>query len=64
MKELILFSNRNTKYPEKYSEGVFVWVENEEIRTTLEYHLSKGGDPEVYEEWLETNQEIISKKEI
>lgn len=64
MKELILFSNRNTKYPEKYSEGVFVWVENEEIRTTLEYHLSKGGDPEVYEEWLETNQEIISKRNI
>tara|TARA_B100000989_G_scaffold52001_2_gene34669 strand:+ start:1903 stop:2097 length:195 start_codon:yes stop_codon:yes gene_type:complete len=64
MKELILFSNRNTKYPEKYSEGVFVWEENEEIRTTLEYNLSKGGDPEVYEEWLETNQEIISKRNI
>ena len=64
MKELILFSNKKTKYPEKFSEGVFVWVENDEIRTTLEYHLSEGGDPEVYEEWLEANQKIISKKEI
>ena len=40
-----------------YSEGVFCWVENGSLLTTLEFHLEQGGDPDVFNEWLEEEKE-------
>ena len=51
--EMILLDCEKTKFPEHYNEGVFAWMENRKICTTLEYHESKGGDPEVLHAWLE-----------
>ena len=62
--ELILFDCPITKFPEKYSEGVFAWVENGEIRSTPKYHTTKGGDPEVFEQWLILNQNTVSRKKV
>tara|TARA_Y100000816_G_C25692739_1_gene366368 strand:- start:98 stop:307 length:210 start_codon:yes stop_codon:yes gene_type:complete len=65
LRELIVFNNvPPTEKPDKFSEGLFVWVENDQIMTTLEYHCATGGDPEVYKKWEELNKAIISKKEI
>ena len=52
--ELILLDCPNTSFPEQYSEGVFVWMENRQMMTTLEYHEGKGGDPEVLYAWLKS----------
>ena len=46
-------SNKNGNY----SEGVFCWVENGSLLTTLEFHLEQGGDPDVFNEWLEEEKE-------
>ena len=40
-----------------YSEGVFFWFENGSLLTTLEFHLEQGGDPDVFNEWLEEEKE-------
>ena len=50
--EMILLDCEKTKFPEHYNEGVYAWMENRKICTTLEYHESKGGDPEVLHAWL------------
>ena len=53
--EMILLDCEKTKFPEHYNEGVYAWMENRKICTTLEYHESKGGDPEVLHAWLKSN---------
>ena len=40
-----------------YSEGVFFWVENGSLLTTLEFHIDQGGDPDVFNQWLEQQKE-------
>ena len=40
-----------------YSEGVFFWVENGSLLTTLEFHMDQGGDPDVFNQWLEQEKE-------
>ena len=40
-----------------YSEGVFFWVENGSLLTTLEFHMDQGGDPDVFNQWLEQEEE-------
>ena len=47
------WSNKNGNY----SEGVFFWVENGSLLTTLEFHLEQGGDPDVFNQWLEQEKE-------
>ena len=49
----IPLSNKNGNY----SEGVFCWVENGSLLTTLEFHLEQGGDPDIFNEWLEEEKE-------
>ena len=36
-----------------FSEGVFFWVEEGKLLTTIEFHMEKGGDPDVFLEWIE-----------
>ena len=40
-----------------YSEGVFFWFENGSLLTTLEFHMDQGGDPDVFNQWLEQEKE-------
>jgi len=42
-----------------YSEGVFFWVENGSLLTTLEFHIDQGGDPDVFNQWLEQQKENL-----
>ncbi len=42
-----------------YSEGVFLWVENGSLLTTLEFHMDQGGDPDVFNQWLEQQKENL-----
>jgi len=49
----IPLSNKNGNY----SEGVFCWVENGSLLTTLEFHLEQGGDSDVFNQWLEQEKE-------
>ena len=65
MRELVIFDNvPPTENPDEYSEGLFVWIDNDQMMTTLEYHCAKGGDPEVYKKWEESNKAFITKKEL
>ena len=36
-----------------FSEGVFFWVEEGKLLTTIEFHMEQGGDPDVFLEWIE-----------
>ena len=47
------WSNKNGKY----SEGVFFWYENGKLLTTLDFHIDQGGDPDVFNQWLEQETE-------
>ena len=47
------WSNKNGKY----SEGVFFWYKNGKLLTTLDFHIDQGGDPDVFNQWLEQEKE-------
>ena len=40
-----------------FSEGVFFWVKEGKLLTTIQFHMEKGGDPDVFLEWLEQEKE-------
>ena len=41
----------------KYSEGVFLWFEKGQWLTDIEFHISRGGDPDVFNRWLDQEKE-------
>ena len=47
------WSNKNGRY----SEGVFFWYENGKLLTTLDFHIDQGGDPDVFNQWLEQEEQ-------
>ena len=47
------WSNKNGKY----TEGVFFWYENGKLLTTLNFPIDQGGDPDVFNQWLEQEKE-------
>lgn len=49
---IILENTEHTKYPEKYSEGVFAWYQDGIIKTSLEFQINNGGDPIVFKKYL------------
>ena len=52
--EAIFLDVPNTKYPNKYSEGLFFYTDqNGNSSSDLEYHTERGGDPEVF--WAAIN---------
>jgi hypothetical protein len=53
--ESIFLNVPPTNYPDKYSEGLFFWTDKDgNSQSTLEYHLERGGDPEVF--WAAVNE--------
>ena len=53
--ESIFLNLAPTKYPDKYSEGLFFWTDKEgNSQSSLEYHVERGGDPEVF--WAAMNE--------
>jgi hypothetical protein len=60
--ELILLQVKNTRYPDKFSEGVFAWHDkNQRLHSSLQYHAERGGDPEVWWGWFEDNKDGLEK---
>ena len=58
--EFIFVNVPSTKYPNKYSEGLFFWTDQDgKSQSTLEYHVERGGDPEVF--WAAMNDGILKK---
>ena len=58
--ESIFLDVPSTKYPNKYSEGLFFWTDQEgNSQSTLEYHVERGGDPEVF--WAAINSGRLKK---
>ena len=49
---IIIENTENTKFPEKYSEGVFAWYENDKLQVSEEYQIANGGDPRVLKKYL------------
>ena len=49
---IIIEGTENTKYPKKYSEGVFAWYEDDELKISEEYQIKNGGDPMVFKKYL------------
>lgn len=49
---IIIEGTENTQYPEKYSEGVFAWFEDGELKISEEYQIKNGGDPMVFKKYL------------
>ena len=41
----------------KYSEGIFLWFEQGAWLTSMDFHTSRGGDPDVFNLWLEQEKE-------
>ena len=60
--ELIILDVQNTRYPDKYSEGVFAWQDkNQRLHSSLQYHAERGGDPEVWWSWYEDNKDGLKQ---
>lgn len=34
--------------------GIYFYKEGEKLKTSLEFHLGAGGDPDVFEAWTKT----------
>ena len=49
---IIIKGTEQTKYPERYSEGVFAWHEDGKLLTSEEYQVENGGDPIVLKKYL------------
>jgi hypothetical protein len=49
---IIIENTENTKFPEKYSEGVFAFYQNGKFLTSEAYQIEKGGDPMVYKKYI------------
>lgn len=60
--ELIILDVQKTRYPEKFSEGVFAWTDkNNTLFSSLQYHAERGGDAEVWWSWFEVNKDGLEK---
>tara|TARA_B100001113_G_C21106338_1_gene621047 strand:- start:579 stop:833 length:255 start_codon:yes stop_codon:yes gene_type:complete len=61
---IILKDTEHTKYPKKYSEGVFAWyqAENDSLNISEEFQILNGGDPMVLKKYL-LKQNNISEVE-
>ena len=58
---IIIENTENTKFPEKYSEGVFAWYENDKLQVSEEYQIANGGDPMVLKKYLlKTNSKKVN----
>ena len=49
---IIIEGTEDTQYPEKYSEGVFAWYEDDELKISEDYQIKNGGDPIVFKKYL------------
>ena len=58
---IIIEGTENTQYPEKYSEGVFAWYEDDELKISEEYQIKNGGDPMVFKKYL-LQSSVMNKK--
>jgi hypothetical protein len=58
--ELATMDCLKTNQPKIYSEGVYLWRTNSDgLCSSLEYHLSRNGDPKVWKAWyIKNNNEI------
>ena len=58
---IIIDGTESTKYPERYSEGVFAWCEDGKLKTSEEYQVENGGDPIVLKKYLlKANTKLIN----
>ena len=57
---IIIDDTESTKNPNKYSEGVFAWCEEGELKTSEEYQIENGGDPIVLKKYLLKNRKITT----
>ena len=58
---IIIENTENTKFPEKYSEGVFAWYENDKLQVSEEHQIANGGDPMVLKKYLlKTNSKKVN----
>lgn len=51
---IILKDTEYTKYPNKYSEGVFAWYQskNDSLNMSEDFQILNGGDPIVLKKYL------------
>jgi hypothetical protein len=49
---IIIDGTESTKYPNRYSEGVFAFYQNGKLLTSEAYQIEKGGDPVVYKKYI------------
>ena len=49
---IIIDGVESTRYPNRYSEGVFAFYQNGKLLTSEEYQIEKGGDPMVYKKYI------------
>ena len=57
---IIIDGTESTKNPNKYSEGVFAWCEEGQLKTSEEYQIENGGDPIVLKKYLLKNRKITT----
>ena len=57
---IIIDGTESTKNPNKYSEGIFAWCEEGELKTSEEYQIENGGDPIVLKKYLLKNRKITT----
>ncbi|MEK9781016.1 MAG: hypothetical protein VW946_04855 [Gammaproteobacteria bacterium] len=61
---IILKGTEYTKYPNKYSEGVFAWYQsdNDSLNMSEDFQILNGGDPIVLKKYLLKQKSINRSK--
>ena len=49
---IIIDGVESTKYPNRYSEGVFAFYQNGKLLTSEAHQIDNGGDPMVYKKYI------------
>ena len=49
---IIIDGVESTRYPNRYSEGVFAFYQSGKLLTSEAYQIEKGGDPMVYKKYI------------
>ena len=60
--ELLLMDYKRTLCPEKYCEGIWALKTRDgNTYSSLKFHTERGGDPDVWIDWIKHHPEILSR---
>ena len=63
-REILFTDCKDTLDPDKYCEGVWALkTRDHNIYSSLKFHTERGGDPEVWIDWIKKHKEVLTRED-